>query len=193
MVMPFRRTRGYIDPPTRARLVDFAGTEFDADDLSRAEEAIAKVVTRYPTLLADEIAKLVAAWDEAPEQLTPEVVGPIFTVAHDLAGYGATFGYPLITIFGRSLSRLLTMGDLSREQMATVVDAHIATLRVIVRDRMTGSGGPIGLQLAASLDQAITKFHLAAGSERKGRLYEEVTALQAKQKQSSRGTAQAKK
>jgi len=182
MVMPFRRTRGYIDPPLRARLVDFAGTAFDADDLSRAEEAIAKVVTRYPTLLADEIAKLVAAWDAAPEQLTSEVVGPIFTVAHDLAGYGATFGYPLITVFGRSLSRLLTMGDLSREQMAAVVDAHIATLRVIVRDRMKGSDGPMGLQLAASLDQAITKFHLAAGSEGKGRLHDEVAALQAKKK-----------
>jgi hypothetical protein len=185
MVMPFRRARGYIDPPLRARLVDFAGTAFDADDLSRAEEAIAKVLTRYPTLLADEIAKLVAAWDAAPEQLTPEVVGPIFTVVHDLAGYGATFGYPLVTIFGRSLSRLLTMGDLSREQMAAVVDSHISTLRVIVRDQMKGHGGPIGLQLAISLDQAITKFHLAAGSERKGRLREEVTALQAKTHQPS--------
>jgi hypothetical protein len=180
MVASFRRARGYIEPPPRARLVDFAGTAFDDEDLNRAEQAIAKVLTRYPNLLADEIAKLVAAWEAAPARLSPEVVGPIFTVAHDLAGYGATFGYPLITIFGRSLSRLLIMGDLRREQMAAVVDAHIAALRVIVRDRMKGPCGSLGLQLAASLDQAITKFHLAAGSERKGRLHEEVTALQAK-------------
>jgi hypothetical protein len=193
MVASFRRDRGLIEPPARARLVDFAGAAFDEEDLSRAEEAIAKVLTRYPNLLADEIAKLVVAWEAAPERLTPEVVGPIFTVAHDLAGYGATFGYPLITIFGRSLSRLLTMGDLRREQMAIVVDAHIATLRVIVRDRMTGPCGPLGLQLAASLDQAITKFHLAAGGERQGRLYEEVTALQAKRPPPSQRAARAAK
>jgi hypothetical protein len=181
MVGSFRRVRGLIEPPPRARLVDFAGTAFDKDDLQRAEQAIAKVLTRYPNLLADEITKLVTAWEAAPEQLTADVVGPIFTVAHDLAGYGATFGFPLITIFGRSLSRLLTTGDLTREQMSSVVEAHIATLRVIVRDRMRGTGGAIGLQLASSLDQAITKFHLAAGSERKGRLHDEVLALTAKQ------------
>jgi pimeloyl-ACP methyl ester carboxylesterase len=182
MGVGFGRSRGIIEPPPRARLVDFAGAKFDADDLSRAEAAIAKVVTRYPNQLPDEITKLVAAWDAAPEHLTPKVVGPIFTVAHDLAGYGATFGYPLITIFGRSLSRLLTTGDLTREQMTAVVEAHIATLRVIVRDKMSGTGGPIGLQLAATLDQAIAKFHLAAGTERKARLHDEVAALQAKQR-----------
>jgi hypothetical protein len=64
--------------------------------------------------------------------------------------------------------------------MGTVVDAHIATLRVIVRDRMQGDGGPIGLQLAASLDQAINKFNLSAGTENKARLRDEVAALQAK-------------
>lgn len=181
MVGSFGRPRNaYIEPPPRARLVDFAGAAFDAADVQRAEQAIAKVLTRYPNLLGDEIGKLVAAWEAAPERLTEEAVAPVFNVAHDLAGYGATFGYPLITIFARSLCRLLTMGDLTRDQMTSVVNAHIATLRVIVRDRMEGAGGPIGIQLGASLDQAITKFHLAAGGERKARLEEEVTALQQK-------------
>src|SRR5262249_5946346 len=135
---------------------------------------------RYPTLLADEIGKLVVAWDAAPEQLTGETVAPVFNVAHELAGYGETFGYPLVTTFARSLCRLLTMGDLRRQQMAAVVDAHVAALQVIVRDRMKGRGGSVGLQLAAGLDQAISKFHLAAGGERKDRLRDEVAVLQAK-------------
>jgi hypothetical protein len=37
MVAPFSRPRGYIQPPPRARLAEFAGTEFDAEDMSRAE------------------------------------------------------------------------------------------------------------------------------------------------------------
>ena len=64
--------------------------------------------------------------------------------------------------------------------MGPVVDAPITTLRVIVRDRMQGHGGPIGLQLAAGLDQAINKFNLAAGNENKARLRDEVAVLQAK-------------
>jgi hypothetical protein len=180
MVSPSPRPRGYIELPPRARLTEFSGTEFDAETVNRAEGALAKVLERYPTLLSDEISKLVVSWQAAPQKLTGETTAPIFNVAHELAGYGETFGYPLVTIFGRSLCRLLTMGDLNREQMGTVVDAHIATLRVIVRERMQGSGGPIGLQLAASLDQAISKFDLAAGNENKARLRDEVAALQAK-------------
>lgn len=180
MASPSPRPRGYIELPPRARLTEFSGGEFDAEMLNRAESAVAKVLERYPTLLADEVGKLVAAWQEAPPKLTSEAIAPIFKVAHELAGYGETFGYPLVTIFGRSLCRLLTMGDLNREQMGTVADAHISTLRVIVRERMQGSGGPIGLQLAASLDQAIDKFNLAAGNENKARLGDEVAALQAK-------------
>jgi hypothetical protein len=178
MASPSSRPRGLIELPPRARLTEFAGAEFDSSTLSRAEAAVAKVLERYPTLLSDEIGKLVAAWEAAPQQLDGEGVAPIFNVAHELAGYGETFGFPLVTIFGRSLCRLLTMGDLNRAQMGTVVDAHIATLRVIVRDRMQGAGGPIGLQLAASLDQAINKFNLADGSKNKARLRDEVAALQ---------------
>ena len=174
-----QNSRGIVKLPTRARLADFAGAEFDADMISRAERAIAEVLARYPTLLADEIGRLVAAWNAAPEELNRETVAPVFDVAHELAGYGKTFGYPLVTIFSRSLCRLLKMGDLKRRHMSTVVDAHVTALHVIVRDGMQGDGGPVGLQLAAGLDLAIGKFHLAAGGERQGRLRDEVIALQA--------------
>ncbi|HWE71991.1 MAG TPA: hypothetical protein VG328_02445 [Stellaceae bacterium] len=160
-------------------MAEFAGTKFDVEDMTRAEQAVVNVLSRYPTLLADEINKLRGAWFAAPETLTSETVASIFNVAHELAGYGGTFGYPLITILGRSLCRLLTTGDLSRNQMSAVVDAHIATLHVIVREQMKGPGGSSALALAAGLDQAINKFHLSAGSERKGRLQEEIAALQA--------------
>ncbi len=174
------RPRGHIEPPPRAQLVEFAGAAFGEDEMTRAERAVAKVLTQYPTLLSDEVAKLRFAWSEAPEALNSETVAPIFAIAHELAGYGDTFGYPLVTILARSLCRLLTMGDLSRGQMGDVVNAHITMLHVVVRDRIQGPGGALGLSLAASLDQAIAKFHLASGTDRQRRLGDEVAALQAK-------------
>ena len=120
--MPTARPR-YIQPPSRARLADFDGTEFGETEMIRAEQAVAKVLEKYPTLLADEVARLRAAWSIAPEKLTEEVVAPIFKTAHDLAGFGQTFGFPLVTVLARSLCRLLTMGDLARSQMSAVVDA----------------------------------------------------------------------
>jgi hypothetical protein len=174
------KPRGYIEPPPRARLVEFAGAEFDETVVTRAEQAVAQVLARYPTLLNDEVTKLVAAWAAAPEKLNSETVAPVFAIAHELAGYGETFGYPLVTILARSLCRLLTMGDLSRSQMTTVVDAHIATLHAVIRDQIRGHGGALGLALAASLDQAISKFNLAFGADRESRLGAEIAALQAK-------------
>jgi hypothetical protein len=174
-----KNSRGLVNLPARARLAEFAGAEFDADMISRAERAVAEVLARYPTLLSDEIGRLVADWNAAPEELNRETVAPVFDVAHELAGYGKTFGYPLVTVFSRSLCRLLTMGDLKRRHMSSVVDAHVTALHVIVRDRMQGDGGSVGLQLAAGLDLAIGKFHLAAGGERQDRLRDEVAALRA--------------
>jgi hypothetical protein len=55
MASPSPRPRGYIELPPRARLAEFAGGEFDAEMINRAESAVAKVLERYPTLLADEI------------------------------------------------------------------------------------------------------------------------------------------
>lgn len=180
MATPAPRPRGYIDPPPRARLAEFAGAEFDESLVSRADRAVAAVLARYPTLLSDEVTKLVAAWASAPEALTSESVAPVFAVAHELAGYGETFGYPLVTILARSLCRLLKMGDLNRDRMAAVVDAHISALNAVVRNRLQGDAGETGLALAASLDQAIAKFHLALGAASESRLRDEVAALKAK-------------
>ncbi|HEY3919722.1 MAG TPA: hypothetical protein VGL83_18175 [Stellaceae bacterium] len=148
--------------------------------MSKADRAVAQVLTKYPTLLPDEVAKLVSAWGTVPAALTSETVAPVFTIAHELAGYGETFGFPLVTVLARSLCRLLNAGDLAREQMKTVIDAHIATLHVIVRDNIRGHGGEIGINLAAGLDKAIAKFSLAADGDREGRLRDEVAALQNK-------------
>ena len=72
--------------------------------------------------------------------------------------------------------RLLTMGDSTRDQMSNVVDAHITTLHVIIRDGIKGPGGAIGIALAAGLDKAIVKFHLALGTHGACRLSDEVAA-----------------
>jgi hypothetical protein len=174
------RPRGYIEPPPRARLNEFAGASFSADDLTRAESAVAKVLTKYPNLLGDEVTKLVAAWASTPDALSSETVAPVFAVAHELAGYGETFGYPLVTILARSLCRLLTMGDLNRGQMAVVVDAHINALNAVIRNRIQGHGGETGLALGGSLDKAIIKFQLSFGAEQVSRLHAEIAALQLK-------------
>jgi len=173
-------TAKYIEPPPRARLSEFAGTSFGEEELSRADRAVAKVLEKYPTLLNDEVTKLMAAWAATPEALDSASVAPVFAVAHELAGYGETFGYPLVTILGRSLCRLLKTGDLQRDRMTAVVDAHIGALNAVVRNRIQGHGGATGLALATGLDTAIAKFRLASGATVDTRLHDEVVALQPK-------------
>ena len=174
------RPRGQIDPPPRSRLSEFAGASFNEDLLSRADQAVAAVLAKYPTLLNDEVTKLVAAWAAAPDALSSETVAPVFAVAHELAGYGETFGYPLVTILARSLCRLLKTGDFNRNRMADVVDAHINALSAVIRNRIQGHGGETGLALGMGLDKAISKFRLALGAAEDTRLRDEIMALQPK-------------
>ena len=85
-------------------------------------------------------------------------VGEINRMAHDLRGQGSTFGYPLVTVFARSLfdctRTVVEVGD----RLLDFVKAHIDGIGVVVRDRIKGPGGPIGDQLIVSLEQARAKL-----------------------------------
>ena len=75
-----------------------------------------------------------------------------------MKGQGGTFGYPLISIFGKSLNEM-TFGavDVGDNQLE-LVKSHIDLMRAVINDRIAGDGGEIGQALVASLQQAIKKY-----------------------------------
>ncbi len=78
-------------------------------------------------------------------------------LALELRGQGGTFGYPLITIFGKMLYDCTGEGCREDDSALEIVKAHIDAMRAVIRDKVAGDGGEIGRQLLKSLRQAIAK------------------------------------
>lgn len=79
-------------------------------------------------------------------------------IAHELRGQGGTFGYPLITLFGKSLYETTEYPCREDDANIEICIVHIDTIRAVIREKIEGDGGAIGRQLLISLNQAIAKY-----------------------------------
>lgn len=78
--------------------------------------------------------------------------------AHELRGEGGTFGYPLITLFAKSLYEATGPGCRQDDAALEVVKAHIDAMRAVIRDRISGDGGETGRDLYRVLQEAIARW-----------------------------------
>ncbi|MCW8836268.1 MAG: response regulator [Rhodospirillales bacterium] len=78
-------------------------------------------------------------------------------LALELRGQGGTFGYPLITVFGKMLYDVTREGCREDDDMVEIVKAHIDAMRVVLREKITGDGGAVGKELRKSLQKAVGK------------------------------------
>ncbi|MBT3395825.1 MAG: hypothetical protein HOB82_00955 [Alphaproteobacteria bacterium] len=124
-------------------------------EMKQAEEDYPDWVLKTLTELTADQKAMVASDDKGVRH---KILKKIGNVAHELKGQGGTFGYPLISIFGKSLNEM-TFGavDVGDNQLE-LVKSHIDLMRAVINDRIAGDGGEIGQALVASLQQAIKKY-----------------------------------
>jgi chemotaxis protein histidine kinase CheA len=127
--------------------VDQAGSEAMIAALWRQFEEM------LPSLVAAIVADIKALGEDGAER--PAVLARLRAAVHDLKGQGSSFGYPLITEFGMSLSNLLyRIRDIDEATMARIV-LHGDLLTVVATHRIRGDGGETGLALRAGLARAM--------------------------------------
>lgn len=131
---------------------------FSEADVAAAEKVVNEVAATMAALIPQGVEKLRSSWANRSERLTATTIKSCQAVAHDMAGLGTTLGYPMVTALCRSLCRFIDSGDLARSGAIDVIDAHVAALHVVVRDKLTGDGGRIGKVLVGELNRAIAKF-----------------------------------
>lgn len=88
-------------------------------------------------------------------------------IAHELRGQGGTFGYPLITLFSKSLYEFTKPPCAQDDAILEIVKAHIDTMRAVIRDDIEGDGGEVGQQLFKSL-KLVTAKHTKQGDNAAG-------------------------
>lgn len=84
-------------------------------------------------------------------------------VAHELRGQGGTFGYPLITLFAKSLYEATKLPRKEDDAALEIAKAHIDTMRAVIREDIEGDGGELGQQLFKSLKMVVAKHEKRAG------------------------------
>ena len=114
--------------------------------VDRLKEVYLEAANRDVTSLEKELSRIlddVGRWPDACVEMRK--------VTHDIKGQGASFGYPLMSDVGASLSRLLKNIERIDAPSLTLVVDHVKALRRVLAEDIEGTGGAFGEELAESL------------------------------------------
>ncbi len=130
--------------------------------LAAAEQRVDRMEGDYADWVRHEVQQLTLAHrrcvDDDDITKRPVHVARINQLAHDLRGQGSTFGYPLITVFGRSLFECTNGVSEVSDELIDFIKSHIDGISAVIREKIRGNGGAIGDALVTSLEQAREKL-----------------------------------
>jgi CheY-like chemotaxis protein len=133
--------------------------EIPLDFLEEAEQQLERAALDFTTWALDYVSKLTKLCAQALEA-DAEVgrgsyFGDINLLALELRGQGGTFGYPLISTFGKMLYNATLEGCREDDNALGIVKAHIDAMGAVLREKVSGDGGQVGRALLVSLKKAI--------------------------------------
>jgi hypothetical protein len=136
----------------------------DPSLLQQAEQQLDRMEEDYSDWVRGSIQQLYEA-HRAGKALDPRKrlipIQTINKIAHDLRGQGSTFGYPLITVFGRSLYECTLDISEASDQLFEFIRTHIDGINAVIREKIKGEGGQMGKDLITSLERARDRLMVA--------------------------------
>ncbi|MEQ8604617.1 MAG: phosphorelay protein [Marivibrio sp.] len=155
-----------INPPHPLKHKVSGGGGPSPEMLAKAEAAIAKMSDDYPNWASKDVETLSAlvARIEPGVDNEAEPVREAFRLAHDMRGQGGSFGYPLMTRIANSFCRFTEKVDVLDAGGVGILETHVNAMRAIVGNRVKGTGGEMGDQIADGLDAAVRKYLAKRGT-----------------------------
>ena len=129
------------------------------DIIEQAEQKLERAALDFTKWAQDYLGKLADLCTQAllePGRRTQQFI-EINQVALELRGQGGTFGYPLISIFGKMLFDSTREGCREDDAQVEIVKAHVDAMRAVLREKISGDGGAIGQALIKALREGIDK------------------------------------
>ncbi len=139
---------------------------FDPALIKKAEERIQSFAGDYSDWVGASVRTLqesVAALLESRGD-QGELLAKVNLLGLELGSQGGIFNYPLVTKLGKSLYSITLNPDNLTIEMGflRLLKAHVDAITAVIKDRISGDGGPIGREILASMEKAKVKF----GSQR---------------------------
>ncbi|MEQ8440373.1 MAG: phosphorelay protein [Alphaproteobacteria bacterium] len=128
--------------------------------LAKAEAAINQMSEDYPTWAIDDVERLGTLIAEAKPGVGngKVLLSEAFKMAHDMRGQGGSFGYPLMTRIANSFCRFVEGLEELDKHSLEICNAHVKSMRAILQNKVKGTGGPTGAQIADGLEMAVKRY-----------------------------------
>lgn len=134
---------------------------FNTEAIARAEAAVETLSVEFEDWMAEELAKLVGARQQAKAAEWDEPsLRRVFEIAHEIKGVGATYNYPLATLIAKSLCTLLESAERQEKARSkpALIDAHVDAIRAVVAGRVRVSNHGIGGELLGELERQVDEL-----------------------------------
>jgi len=129
----------------------------DMAAVRRAEVAMETLRVEFDDWLSVDVAKLGECRDRYAAAPNAEARADLFRAAHDLKGQADTFEFPMIARVASSLTRLIDSTKPLTEIPLGLIDAHVAAIRVIFRDKIKTTTDKISSVLCEELEARVTE------------------------------------
>jgi chemotaxis protein histidine kinase CheA len=139
----------------RAVLTIGDGEGWDMSAVQRAEAALAAVASEFDAWMDEEVEALGAARRAfGDDPLEANARDRLFRAAHDIRGQAATLGFPVAGRFADGLCDLIEKAATFEPDRLALIDAHVAAIRAVVRDRITSADDATARALLNALGAA---------------------------------------
>ena len=135
------------------------GVGLDMGAIKRAEMAMENLKTEFHDWINADVAKLVAAHETFKAAPDETARGGLYRSSHDLKGQALTFEHPFVARIASSLCKLL---DGRTSVPMTLIDAHVNTIRLLVRQNVKDKADPTTTAVAMELEARVSDVLKAA-------------------------------
>lgn len=121
--------------------------------LAKANAAVEKLSAEYPDYALRDIENLANHINQMADGKERQGrFNEISRIAHDMRGQGTIFGFPLMTRCAGSLCRATRELEPRDDLVPAIIGAHVAAMRAILENRVTGARDVAGLTVATGLE-----------------------------------------
>jgi chemotaxis protein histidine kinase CheA len=127
----------------------------DVAAVQRGEAAIETLKVEFDDWVGSDVVRLGECRDRFALQPDLAARDELFRVAHDLNGQAATFDYPMISRIASSLAGLLDGLKPTESVPLGLIDAHVAAIRVVFRDKIRTATDRMSVIVADELEARV--------------------------------------